>query len=150
MNLVQKTIDLQMNGGLNCAQAILTVYGHEFGVDADAARLLGRPWGGGMAQQGLTCGYLTGAALVLAQVFRNGDETQSRRELGRAVRELFARFRALRGTTLCRELLEADMSTVEGARKIKEEKLVKKTCCSQRGIGRDVAEILESLLASRP
>ena len=33
MNKVEKTVDLHMNGGLNCAQAIIAAFGEAFGVD---------------------------------------------------------------------------------------------------------------------
>jgi C_GCAxxG_C_C family probable redox protein len=149
MNRAETTIDLQMNGGLNCAQAIMTVFGESLGLSPDAAKVLGRPWGGGMAQQGMTCGYLTGAILVLAQAFGDQDEEQSGKQLGQAVRSLFSRFEERRGATLCKELLGADMSTEEGVQKIKEEGLVKRLCCSPGGISQDVAEILEKLISCR-
>jgi len=149
MNLAEKTIDLQRNGGLNCSQALLTAFGGQFGMDYDTTKVLGRPWGGGMAHLAETCGYLTGAITVLAQAYNGGNEGESRKEVFAAVRELFKRFETRRGTTRCKELLGADMSTEQGLKKIKEEELVKKICCSDGGIGQEVAEILEELLRER-
>jgi len=146
MNRIKKTIDLQRNGGLNCSQALLTVFGEQFDMDADTAKMLGRPWGGGMGHLNETCGYLTGAILVLAQAYNHNNEDQAREEVFEAVRELFSRFEKRRGTTSCKELLDADISTDEGLKKIKQEQLVKKICCGNGGIGQDVAEILEELL----
>ena len=148
MNRVEKTIDLQRNGGLNCSQAVMTVFGEQFGMDPETAKVLGRPWGGGMGHQAETCGYLTGAILVLAQAYNHGEEGEARTEVFNAVQELFSRFKQLRGTTLCKDLLGFDMSTEEGAKMIKEEGLVKKICCGNGGIGKDVAEILEEILLS--
>jgi len=147
MNRIEKTIDLQRNGGLNCSQAILTVFGEQFGMDAETAKMFGRPWGGGMGHLAETCGYLTGAILVLAQAYNHGDESRAREEVFEGVRELFSRFEKRRGTTRCKELLGADMSTEQGLEKIKQEKLIKKLCCTDDGIGRDVTEILEDLLS---
>lgn len=149
MNRVEKTIDLQMNGGLNCAQAIITVYGEPFGISPATAKTLGRPWGGGMAQQAKTCGYLTGAMIVLALAYNNGDEEASRKETGQAIRDLFRQVEKRRGSTLCKDLLGADMSTPEGKKTITEKRLIKTVCCNQGGIGQDVAEILEDLIARR-
>jgi len=146
MNRVEKTIDLQRNGGLNCSQAILTAFGEQFGMDAETAKMLGRPWGGGMGHLSETCGYLTGAILVLAQAYKHNDEDQAREEVFEAVRELFSRFEKRRSKTSCKELLGADISTDEGLKKIKQEQLVKKICCGDGGIGQDVAEILEELI----
>ena len=147
MNRIEKTVNLQKNGGLNCSQAILTVFGEQFGMDAETAKILGRPWGGGMGHLAKTCGYLTGAILVLAQAHNHKDEGQSRKEVFEVVRELFSRFEKRRETTSCKDLLGADISTEGGLKKIKQEQLVKKICCSDGGIGQDVAEILEELLS---
>ena len=148
MNRIEKTVDLQKNGGLNCSQALLTVFGEQYGIDAETAKMLGRPWGGGMGRLAGTCGYLTGAILVLAQAFNhNDDEGRAREEVFKTVRELFSRFEKRRGTTSCKELLGADISTERGLKKIQEEQLVKKICCGDGGIGQDVAEILEEMLS---
>ncbi|MCP4666537.1 MAG: C_GCAxxG_C_C family protein [Deltaproteobacteria bacterium] len=147
MNRIEKTVDLQENGGLNCSQAILTAFGEHFGMDAESAKMLGRPWGGGMGHLAGTCGYLTGAILVLAQAYNHHDEGRARKEVFQAVRKLFSRFEKGRGATSCKELLGADMSTEEGLMKIQQGQLVKKICSGDGGIGRDVAEILEELLS---
>jgi C_GCAxxG_C_C family probable redox protein len=143
MNRVEKTVDLQKNGGLNCAQAILTAFSESLGLDRETAKMLGRPWGGGMGHLALTCGYLTGGILVLAQAMNNNDEPQARKQTFKAVQELFSRFKEKNGATMCKELLGADMTTEEGVKKIMEEKLIAKNCY---GFGRDVAEILEELI----
>jgi C_GCAxxG_C_C family probable redox protein len=109
--------------------------------------MLGRPLGGGIGHQALTCGYLTGAVLVLALALDNKDERQSRNDLDKAIRDLINRFKERHGgATTCKELLGADMSTEEGRKKIMEEKLTAKHCYSEGGIGQHVAEILEELL----
>jgi C_GCAxxG_C_C family probable redox protein len=143
MNQVEKTVDLHMNGGLNCAQAIIATFSKAFGVDLKTAKLLGRPFGGGIGALGKTCGYLMGAVLCLAYSRTNKDEGKARKETKKAVQELFRRFEEKHGTCMCKELLGADMSTAEGAKKIKEENLVAKHCS---GYGRDVAEIISEFL----
>jgi C_GCAxxG_C_C family probable redox protein len=143
MHRVEQTVDLHKSGGLNCSQAILTTFGESFGMDRETAKLLGRPWGGGMGHLGMTCGYLTGAVLVLAQAINNKDELQARRDSFKAVQELFRRFQERHGTFLCKELLGEDFSTEEGTKKIREEQLIAKHCYEY---GKDVAEILEELL----
>ncbi len=146
MNRIEKTIDLHRNGGLNCSQAILAAFGEEFNMDQKSAILLGRPWAGGIGHLAQTCGYLTGAVLILAHAYDKEDEKVARKSTFKAVRELFRRFEESRGTTLCKELLGADMSTEEGAKKIKEEQLVKRHCHGTGGIGQEVARILEEIL----
>jgi len=149
MDRIQKTLELQRNGGLNCSQAIITSFGEQFGIDPETAKIIGRPWGGGIGQLAETCGYLTGAVQILAHAFDQHDEIKARSDVFRAVQELFKRFKKKRGTTNCRELIGADFSTKDGLLKIKTEGLVKKICCSADGIGGDVAEILEDIIKSR-
>jgi C_GCAxxG_C_C family probable redox protein len=146
MNRIERTIDLHRNGGLSCSQAILTAFGENLGIDQKSAKMLGRPWAGGIGHLALTCGYLTGAVLVLAKVYDNKDEKQARQDIDTAVRELFRHFEERRGTLLCKDLLGANMTTEAGIDRILEEDLVAKHCHGPGGIGQDVAEILEGLI----
>ncbi len=140
---VEKTVEFQKSGGLNCSQAILCAFGESVGLDAETAKVLGRPWGGGIAHMALTCGHLSGAVLVLAQAMNLKDEALARKNTFKAVQELFHRFKEKHGTTVCKKLLGADMTTQEGQAKIVEENLIAVHCY---GFGRDVSEILEQLL----
>lgn len=147
MNKVEKTLDLHRNGGLTCSQALLTVYGETYGIDPEKAMLLGRPLAGGIGGQGETCGYITAAILILAHAYNDKDEAEARKNTHPAVMNLFRRFKERHGTTMCKELLGADMSSEEGRKKIKEEKLVAKHCHCNGGIGQDVTEILQTLIS---
>jgi C_GCAxxG_C_C family probable redox protein len=60
----QKALDL-FNEGYNCAQAILAVYGEEFGLNREYALKIGAPFGGGIANTGDVCGAVTGALMVI-------------------------------------------------------------------------------------
>ena len=144
MNNVEKTVDL-FSTRLNCSQAILTVFGESYGLDAELAAKLGRPLGGGMGHMAKTCGAVTAAALVLGMAKDHHDEGEARKASHACVQDLFRRFAALHGTMECKELLGADMSTEEGLKKIQEEKLVRKVCPL---FVRDAAVILEGLLSS--
>ena len=146
MNRIERTLDLHRNGGLSCSQAILSAFGEHLGIDQKSAKMLGRPWAGGIGHLAQTCGYLTGAVLVLAKAYDDEDEDKSRKNIDQAIRELFRRFEGRRGTILCKKLLGADMTTEEGIKKILEEELVAKHCYGPGGIGQDVAEILEELI----
>ncbi len=142
MNRIEKAEELS-NQGLNCSQAILTVYGSSFGIDPEKAKQLGRPFGGGMGRLALTCGALTGAVMVLGLAKDLPVEAEARELSYGKVRELFQRFEARHGTTLCKGLLGADLSTEEGRQKAKEDKLVGKVC---PGLVREVCELLDLLI----
>lgn len=142
MNRMEKAEEL-FKQGFNCSQAILTVYGSSFGIDPEKAKQLGRPFGGGMGRLALTCGALTGAVMVLGLAKDLPVEAEARELSYGQVRELFRRFEASHGTTLCKELLGADVGTEEGRQKAKEEKLVSKVC---PGLVREVGGLLDLLL----
>jgi C_GCAxxG_C_C family probable redox protein len=144
MNNVERAVDLFANG-LNCSQAMLTVFGEPYGLDAKMAEKLGRPLGGGMGRLALTCGAITGAVLILGLAKGHQEEAEARKVSYSSVRELFRRFEVLHGTTACKSLLGADMSTAEGLKKIQDQQLVSKVCPV---FVKDAANILESLLAS--
>ncbi|MBI5569143.1 MAG: C_GCAxxG_C_C family protein [Desulfomonile tiedjei] len=142
MNDVEKTVEL-FSSGLNCSQAVLTVFGQPHGLDSEMAKNLGRSLGGGMGHMARTCGAVTAAVLVLGLVNGNHDEGHARKVSFAKVQELFRRFETLHGTTDCRGLLGADMSTEAGLKKIQEEQLVRKLCPA---FVRDAANTLEQLL----
>ncbi|MGO9120674.1 MAG: C-GCAxxG-C-C family protein [Desulfomonilaceae bacterium] len=142
MNNVEKTVDL-FSTGLNCSQAILTVFGESLGLDAEMAAKLGRPLGGGMGHLAKTCGAVTAAVLILGMAKDHQDEGKARKASHSFVQDLFRHFTDAHGTTECKELLGADMSTEEGLKKVQEEKLVRKVCPA---FVRDTAIILEGLL----
>jgi C_GCAxxG_C_C family probable redox protein len=142
MNNVERTADL-LSTGLNCSQAILTVFGESYGLHVEMAAKLGRPLGGGMGHMAKTCGAVISAVLILGMAKDRQDEGEARKVSHSCVQDLFRRFADLHGTTECKELLGADMSTEEGLKKVQEEKLVRKVCPL---FVRDTAIILEGLL----
>jgi C_GCAxxG_C_C family probable redox protein len=144
MNKVETTGDL-FASGLNCSQAMLTVFGEPYGLDAEMAAKLGRPLGGGIGHLAKSCGALTAAVLVLGMAKDHQEEGEARKASISCVKDLFERFAALHGTTECKQLLGVDISTEEGLKKIQEEKLVRKVCPP---FVRDAASILEKLLTT--
>jgi len=51
--------------GFNCAQAILSTYGTELGIEREHALRVAGPFGVGMGRMGNTCGAVTGAYMVI-------------------------------------------------------------------------------------
>ena len=145
MDKIEKTNDLFLNGGMNCAQAILTVYGEPLGIDVATAKNFGRPLGGGVGISGQICGFLTGAAQVLAHAYNDSDETQAKAATQPKVAAFLKAFREKHGTLTCNELLGVERSTEAGEKRVKAEGLVKKHCPA---FGGDAAAILEELLRS--
>lgn len=81
--------------------------------------------------------------MVLGLAKDHPEEAVARELSYGKVNELFQRFEAHYGTSPCKELLGADLSTEEGRQNAMENKLVSKVC---PGLVREVAVILELLL----
>ena len=144
MNNPERALELFANG-LNCSQALLTLFGERYGLEPAMAGALGRPLGGGMGHLARTCGAVVAAVLLLGMATDNHEETEARAASDVSVREFVGRFERRHGTTECNKLLGVAMSTEEGMKKIRAEKLVQERCPA---FVEDAAGILDELLAS--
>jgi C_GCAxxG_C_C family probable redox protein len=140
---VDETVS-RFKDGLNCAQAVLTVYGPQFGMDRESAQNIAGAFGSGMGM-GETCGAVTGALMVIGLKHRKvkGARFISKEETYDLAGEFITRFRERNRSVACRDLLECDVTTREGLREAQKEKHFKKRCPKYV---RDAAEILEELL----
>ena len=129
----------------NCAQSVLVAFAPQLGLDENQALRMASPFGGGVARRGQVCGAVTGALMALG--LAHGADTSAGKEdaylLGR---EFLQRFEARHGRSLCRELLDIDISTPEGHQQAREKGLFKSLCPLFVG---DAAEIVEEMLAEK-
>ena len=126
--------------GFNCAQAVLSAYGPNFGLDRGLALKVAAAFGGGMGRLGGTCGAVTGALMAIG--LRCGTvkvDEQAKEKTYRLVREFTEAFRSRNGSIVCRELLGLDISTPEGRKQAMEKKLFTTLCPK---LVRDAAEII--------
>ncbi len=131
--------------GFNCAQSVFAAFAPELGLDNETALKIASSFGGGMAHMGEVCGAVTGALMVLGLKYgrTKAADLDARERNYERVEEFVKRFKALHSSILCRELLGADMSTLEGRIKIKEQNLTRDLC---PGFVRDAARILGDML----
>jgi len=133
-------------GGFSCAQAILSTYGPELGIDRETALKIAGGFGSGMGRMAGTCGAVTGAFMVIGLVHgmtKEGDQKQ--KEISyELVRRFAGKFRERNRTLECRELMGVDVST-PGGLAVASEKNIFRTVCPK--YVQDAAEILEELLA---
>ncbi len=131
--------------GYNCAQAVLVCCGERYGLPRETAIRVGQAFGGGMGKTGNVCGAVTGALMVvgLQCAVTDGSDSAAKQEAHRLAQEFMARFKALHGSLLCRELLDCDLSTKEGSAKAHETGVTKAVC---PGLVRDAAKIIEEVL----
>jgi len=146
LSRVDEAVACFRQGG-NCAQAILSTYGTQYGLDRQLALRLAVGLGGGLGCEGEVCGAVNGAALTIGLKVGSESEVGSReakKEAYRKVRQFSERFKALHGSLACREILGCDLSTEEGLQEAREKDLFSKVC---PGFVADAARILEELLA---
>ncbi|MDI6725844.1 MAG: C-GCAxxG-C-C family protein [Smithellaceae bacterium] len=132
--------------GMNCCQSIIATYGPPFGLPPEVAVRLGSCFGGGLGRSGEVCGAVTGATMVLGWKYGPPDaKNREAREPGYAlVREMIGIFRERRGSVICRQLLNCDISTAVGYAQAKERGVMKELCPM---LVQDAAEILEAIIA---
>jgi len=133
--------------GFNCAQAVLAVFADEFGLDRKTALRIAGGFGGGMGRQGLICGAVTGAMIVIGLKFGKvtPEDNEARDRAYNAVTEFSIRFKEKFGSLNCRDLLDFDISTPEGREYIHSHKIVENTCPL---IVKTCVEIIEQIINS--
>ena len=64
MDRVEAAVNCIKSGFL-CSQAILSIYGREFGLDVTTSHKIACGFGAGMSRLGSTCGAVSGACMVI-------------------------------------------------------------------------------------
>jgi C_GCAxxG_C_C family probable redox protein len=114
----------------NCAQAVLSAYAQELGLERDAALKVATAFGGGMGRLAGTCGAVTGAFMALGLKYGMVDAVdQAPKEKTYAAVQAFAReFKTRFGALDCRDLLGADLSAPEGLTIAHDQQLFTRRC----------------------
>lgn len=84
---------------MNCAQAVLMAYQKELGKTQEELMALGDAFGLGMGGMEATCGALTGAAVVLGLLNKEGKEPSKM-----LMNRVLHRFEKEAGATRCKDL----------------------------------------------
>jgi C_GCAxxG_C_C family probable redox protein len=133
------------NNGFNCAQAVLSTYSEQFGVDKTTALKIAGSFGGGMGHIGETCGAVTGAFMLIGLKYGKvqKDDNAARERTYSLVKEFANQFKAIHGSVKCTELLGYDLSTTDGLRAASEANLWNTVCAK---LVKDSAQIIEELI----
>ena len=144
MNKVENAVSC-FGEGFSCAQAVLSSYGPDLGLERETTLKVAGAFGGGMARMGRTCGAVTGALMVIGLRHGNteADDDEGKEKCYTLVHEFADQFKARHGATACSELLGHDMSNPDERALAKEEGLFD-TLCPE--LVRDAAEIVGLLL----
>jgi C_GCAxxG_C_C family probable redox protein len=134
--------------GFSCAQAMLSTYGLQSGLDREMALRVAGAFGGGMARMGRTCGAVTGALMTigLERGSTRADDDETKEACYDLVTEFVRQFEARNGAITCKELLGHDISNPEESALARERGLYDTLCPK---LVRDAAEIVEQLIGGK-
>jgi C_GCAxxG_C_C family probable redox protein len=145
MDRPSKAYELLATGSTNCAQATLTSFCEELGLENNLALKIAQGFGGGMHHSGGLCGAVTGAYMILGLAQKvSSDKPREKLDATYALMTDFnRRFKQLHGSLNCTELIGYDLSVPEKAAEARQNKVFGTVCA---GLVRDSAKILEDLL----
>jgi C_GCAxxG_C_C family probable redox protein len=114
---------------MNCAQAVLSAFCDELGLDKTTALRVALAFGAGTGRTGGTCGAVMGAYMVLGSRSYPGLTPIDRKEkVYSLVKEFNQRFVSLNKSINCSSLLGCDLSTPEGLTTARSKKLFAAAC----------------------
>ncbi len=140
----EQIADLFMRGQ-DCGQVVFEHYADSLGISADEANRLSAAFGGGSGI-GETCGAVVGALMVLGMRYghKGPDDAENRDVLMSKRAEFIEKWKEKRGSCMCKDLLEDDISTPEGFGRILESGKLFSLCPE---IVMDAVEVLDSMEA---
>ena len=135
--------------GYNCSQAVVGAFADLFGMEPETAMRFSEGLGGGMGRMRLTCGAVSGMALLVGLKKSTGKpgDRENRGEIYAKVQEMAKAFEEKNGSIICSELLGGVRPKDNGA--MPEERTAqyyKKRPCADCVY--DCAEIVEQYLLS--
>lgn len=135
--------------GHTCSQAVLTAFASRYNLPEELALKMSCSFGGGMGRQGMTCGAITGAMMVLGLHAGRVDlaDDVSRERNDALVQEFFARFKDKFKTFDCNELTGVEMSCADARALGKEDGSFERVCPGVVGFS---AELVTELLEIEP
>jgi len=125
-----KTAVENFQSGFNCAQSIFSSFAPAMGVGFKEALKITSGFGAGICYKGEVCGAVSGAYMALGLKYGRwkAEDAAAKEKTYDLMREFDRQFIALHGSLYCNRLLEGDMSTQEGLKKINEERKFKTHC----------------------
>lgn len=131
--------------GCNCAQAVLSFFGPDMGMDKNTCCSIAAAFGAGIAYSQQTCGAVTGAVMVigLRSGMKNTEIPERTLESYVTTKEFLRRFAAKNGSVNCRELLAADITTPEGLAHARESGIFETRCTALISSAIEILEIMQ-------
>ena len=136
--------------GYACSQAVALAFEDLLGMDKETIVKITLPFGGGLGRLRLTCGAVSGMAVVIGALFSNAEvNAENKKTTYAIVQELCAKFQEECGSLICAELLAGVRVPVEvgGEAEARTEAYYKKRPCGD--IVQLAAQILEEYLIEK-
>lgn len=136
--------------GYACSQAIALAFHDLCGVDESLAAKMSLPFGGGLGRLRLTCGAVSGMALVYGLIFSADKlDSENKKQAYEDIRYLTGKFTEKNGSIICADLLAGKnlVAVVGGEAEARTEGYYKKRPCGD--LVYSAAEILEEFLKER-
>ena len=125
----QKSAITCFRSGLNCSQAVFSVFCEDYGLDKTVALKLACGLGGGF-RSGEVCGAVSGTIMIIG--LKNGqsvaEDTASKASCYAKTEEFIKAFKEKHGTILCRDIIGIDISTEEGKKQAQDKSLFRAKC----------------------
>jgi len=102
----------QFRRGFTCAQAVLSVFAPDFGLDRDVARRISQGFSAGIARTDDICGALSGAIMVIGLRYggARADDIAAKEKTYAVVSEFLREFKTRHGSVACTGLLGYNLS----------------------------------------
>jgi len=144
MNNSEKAVEI-FDSGLNCAQAVISLYAEKYRLDRELALRLTCGFGAGMARMQETCGAVTGAMMIigLAVADMKPDYADRKEEVYAIIHDFIKHFKERNNFIKCSELLNCDVNTEEGKYFYDVNELHDKVCLK---CVKDAVDILDILI----
>jgi C_GCAxxG_C_C family probable redox protein len=145
MDRIKSAFELVAARQMNCAQAVLTAFCEELGLQKDVALRLARGFGAGMGRSNNICGAVTGAYMVLGlnQFPQIEDRRAQMEKVYQLVREFNRKFIDINKSIMCTDLLGYNLSMPEDYEKARSKDLFTTVCPK---FVADSVSILETIL----
>ena len=136
--------------GFTCSQAVVLAFADLIDLDEEAIKKIALPFGGGLGRLRLTCGTVSGMAIVIGMLYSDVENTaENKKKVYAIVQELCGKFQEQAGSLICKELLEKMKVPVEigGEAEARTEEYYKKRPCGD--MAALAARILEEYMESK-
>ena len=126
--IIEKAVHY-FESGYNCAESvILTIAEEVLNIKSNLIPKIATCFGGGISRQGYVCGAVSGAIMGFGLKYGRNDPKELKAKAYRQATKFYKEFLNRFGTIICKELSGCDLSTVEGVRKFRQERVLEQKC----------------------